>query len=154
MKYLVIGHGRHGKDTVCEILQQLGLTFVSSSWFVAEKVIFPHMNYDTVQECYDDRHNHRQQWHDLIHEYCKDDHSRLVKEILAENDIYCGLRNRKEFEASKHLFDVVFWVDRSEHLPPESSNELTADDADFVIDNNGSLEELVLITHTGANQYR
>jgi hypothetical protein len=41
MKLLVVGYGRHGKDTVCDILdQKYGLTFSSSSWFCAERFIF------------------------------------------------------------------------------------------------------------------
>lgn len=40
-KLLVLGHARHGKDTVAEILQQeYGFTFTSSSLFCAEKVIW------------------------------------------------------------------------------------------------------------------
>ena len=32
-KLLVVGHGRHGKDTVCEMLEAYGYTFQSSSKF-------------------------------------------------------------------------------------------------------------------------
>jgi hypothetical protein len=63
-----------------------------------------------------------------------------------ENDIYCGLRNIREYHAMKkdRVFDHCIWVDRSQHLPPEdiSSMTLTAEHADIVIDNNGSLEDL------------
>ena len=38
----IVGHGRHGKDTVAEILRdRFGFTFTASSWFMADKVIFP-----------------------------------------------------------------------------------------------------------------
>ena len=41
-KFIVIGHGRHGKDTVGEMLaDDYGLSFKSSSMFCAEKVIWP-----------------------------------------------------------------------------------------------------------------
>jgi hypothetical protein len=46
------------------------------------------------------------------------------------------MRSRDEFNASKHLFDLIIWIDRSKHLPDEDSNELTAEDADIIIDNN------------------
>lgn len=40
-KLLVIGHARHGKDTVAEILERdYGLAFTSSSLFCAEKVVW------------------------------------------------------------------------------------------------------------------
>ena len=38
LKLLVIGHGRHGKDTVCEMLRDsYGYTFESSSKFCSNK---------------------------------------------------------------------------------------------------------------------
>jgi len=40
-KLLVIGHGRHGKDTVCEILRdKYGFSFESSSQFCSKLFIF------------------------------------------------------------------------------------------------------------------
>lgn len=60
LRMMVVGHGRHGKDTVAEILRdQFGATFVSSSWFMAERVVFPRFcrtqpgRYATAQACYD-----------------------------------------------------------------------------------------------------
>jgi len=41
-KLVVVGHGRHGKDTVGEMIRDThGLTFKSSSLFCAEKVLWP-----------------------------------------------------------------------------------------------------------------
>ena len=41
-KLLVIGYGRHGKDTVSEILcREMGLNYQSSSEFCAGHVMFP-----------------------------------------------------------------------------------------------------------------
>ena len=41
-KLIIIGHGRHGKDTVCEILRdKYNFKFISSSQYCSEKVIFP-----------------------------------------------------------------------------------------------------------------
>jgi translation elongation factor EF-1alpha len=40
-KLLVIGHGRHGKDTVCEMLRDdYGYTFESSSKFCSKFFIY------------------------------------------------------------------------------------------------------------------
>ena len=150
-KLLIIGHGRHGKDTACDILRDsYGFQFRSSSDFCAEHVIFPVLRdrygYMSIEECYQDRHSHRSEWYDLISEYCQEDASRLGREIFGEYDIYCGLRNRREYEAMRleGIFDYCVWVDRSEHLPPEDSSSMTLskEQADYVIDNNGSLEEL------------
>lgn len=149
MKLLVIGMARHGKDTFCEILKRnYGVTFSSSSAHVNEKAVFPFLKekygYDTLHQCYIDRVNHRKEWFDLIQDYCKDDQSRLAHEVLETCDVYCGMRNRKEFEASKELFDVIVWVDRSKILEdePDTSMDLTMDDADFIIDNNNDMRRL------------
>lgn len=150
-KLLIIGHGRHGKDTVCEILRDdYGFNFQSSSKFCSEKFIYDKLkdryNYSSEDECYNDRHNHREEWYNLICEYNVPDPSRLGREIFKEYDIYCGLRNAAEYYAmiDSHVFDCVVWVDRSQHLPQESQDSMTMDAemADYVIDNNGTLEEL------------
>lgn len=151
-KLLIIGHGRHGKDTVCEILKdKYNYSFRSSSDFCAEHLMFPALkdkyNYTTVEECFKDRHNHRDEWYNIISNYCKEDQAKLGGEIFKENDIYCGLRNKAEFHAMRNtrLFDHCIWVDRSDHLPLEDKSSMTLEIwmADYVIDNNGSLEDLV-----------
>ena len=151
LKLLVIGHGRHGKDTVCEILRdKYGYSFESSSKFCSKLFIFDQLKdkygYSDEEQCYADRHNHRAEWYDAICAYNVPDASRLGREIFQNNDIYCGLRNKREFHAMKNtgVFDYAIWVDRSDHLRPESKDSMSLEQwmADFTVDNNGSLEEL------------
>jgi len=70
----------------------------------------------------------------------------LGREIFKEHDIYCGLRNKREFHAMRNtsVFDYAIWVDRSDHLPEEAKTSMSLEQwmADFTIDNNGTLEEL------------
>ena len=150
-KLLVIGNARHGKDTVCEILQEkFDYKFRSSSDFCAEKFIYNELKnkygYKNYDECFRDRHNHRVEWYNMIHDYCKDDFARLGREIFAENNIYCGLRNKSEFHAMRNtrVFDYAVWVDRSDHLPPEDKASMSLEIwmADYVIDNNGTVDDL------------
>lgn len=150
-KLLVVGHGRHGKDTVCEILKdRYSFSFESSSRFCSKLFIFEELKdkygYSNEEECYADRHNHRTEWYNMIHDYCRDDLARLGKEIFKEHDIYCGLRNKREFHAMRNtgVFDYCIWVDRSNHLPPEPVESMSLEPwmADFVIDNNGTLAQL------------
>jgi len=63
----------------------------------------------------------------------------LAEQILEGHDIYTGMRSRDELSRSHGLFDLVVWVDASRRLPPEpgGSTELSTDDADWIIDNNG-----------------
>ena len=151
LKFLVIGHGRHGKDTVCEMLaDNYGYSFESSSRFCSKLFIFNDLNdkygYANEEECYADRHNHRAEWYDAICNYNVPDPSRLGREIFNAHDIYCGLRNKKEFHAMQNsgVFDHAIWVDRSDHLPPESKSSMSLEQwmSDFTIDNNGNLTDL------------
>lgn len=150
-KLLIIGHGRHGKDTVCEMLRdRYDYSFKSSSQFCSTLFIYDQLKdlygYASEEQCYADRHNHRSEWYDAICAYNVPDAARLGREMFAAYDIYCGLRNKKEFHAMKNtgVFDYTIWIDRSDHLPPESKDSMSLEPwmADFTIDNNGTLEEL------------
>jgi hypothetical protein len=155
-KLLVIGHGRHGKDTFCDILKEsYGFSFESSSQFCSKLFIYDQLKdlygYADEVECYADRHNHRAEWYNAICAYNVPDASRLGRDIFETHDIYCGLRNKKEYHAMRNtgVFDYAVWVDRSDHLPLEDPSSMSLEPwmADFTIDNNGTLEELHFNTH-------
>ena len=151
-KLVVLGHAGHGKDTVCELLRdRYGYSFMSSSLLCAERVVLqacrdaPDMpNYSSPQHCFEDRSNHRKFWFDAITAYNTPDRARLGRLILNDFDVYCGVRNRLEFEAlrSEALFDVAIWVDGSARkcAENEESCTVTRNMADFVLDNNGTLD--------------
>lgn len=150
-KLLIIGHGRHGKDTVSEIISSTyNYKFENSSRFCSKLFIYDKFknkyNYKNEVECFNDRHNRRQEWYDAISEYNTPDAARLGKEIFKKNNIYCGLRKKNEFEAmvNDKVFDYSIWVDRTQHLPKEDITSMTLNEsmADFIVDNNGSLEDL------------
>jgi hypothetical protein len=116
-KILILGHGRHGKDALAEIIRdKYGFTFVSSSRWANGSAVYPELKekygYKTLEECFNDRHNHREEWRELITKYNSPDKSRLTREIIKENDIYVGMRCNIEYETIKHLFDLVLWVER------------------------------------------
>ena len=153
-KILILGHGRHGKDTVAEIFRdEFGLRFVSSSLFVGEKIMFDIFNsredlpsYQNFEECYADRHNHRGEWHRQIGAYNSPDKSRIAAEVLEVCDMYVGMRCRHEYEASKKLFDYTFWVDATDRgMPLEGKDSFNIEydpKTMILIENNGSLENL------------
>ena len=155
MKLLITGHGRHGKDTTCALLRDhFGLTFVSSSCFVAERAVRPYLAergfvYNTLEACYVDRHRNdamRAMWFDAIVDFNRHDLARMGRELFATHDIYCGLRNIKELDAQRRegVFSTSIWVDRSKHLPPEPPTSMTIQpsDCDYILDNNGTLADL------------
>ncbi len=150
MKLLIIGHGRHGKDTAADFINQaLGLKSESSSMICAREFIYEELkekyNYKTFEECYEDRHNHRTEWFDRIAAYNTPNKTRLGRKIWEFSDVYIGIRNDEEFYAIEEagLYDFCIWVDACERLPlePWESMKLDRDMADIIIDNNGTLEQ-------------
>lgn len=151
MKVMVVGHARHGKDTVGELLKDLyGMRFQSSSMFCCTRFVFGALaekyRYATATECYEDRTNHRKEWYDLIAAYNSPDKSRLGRELLNYNDVYCGVRSRAEFHAMKNrgLFTVSIFVDALDRLKPEPKNSMQIEPwmCDYVLDNNGTQDDL------------
>lgn len=149
-RLLILGHGRHGKDTVAEILRdEHGFSFISSSYYLAEKVVQPELDrrgitYPDLKACYDDRANHRELWRDIIAEFNREDGARLAKMILAECDCYVGMRTPREYHASRHLFDAVVWVDASKRVTTfDPTMQIVFDPATMhLIDNNEGLDDL------------
>tara|TARA_B110000459_G_C16620463_1_gene501292 strand:+ start:4494 stop:5054 length:561 start_codon:yes stop_codon:yes gene_type:complete len=149
-KLLIVGHGRHGKDTVCELLEAYGYTFQSSSKFCSELFIFNDLKdtygYADEEECYADRHNHRTEWYNMIHDYCSNDLARLGRNLFEHHDIYCGLRNKREFFAmqNEEIFDHAIWVDRGDYLPTEDPSSMSIEQwmCNYTIDNNGDMQRL------------
>ena len=152
MKLLIIGMGRHGKDTVAEILRdEFGIQFSSSSYAAYEIFIYDlfkeKYGYTSIEEAYEDRHSHREELFKLIQDYNKDDRTRLAKDIVERTGMYVGMRCSKEVEAciQNKVFDLIIWVDASErvdYVEDSSSITVTKAHADVIIENNGTLEEL------------
>ena len=151
-KLLILGYGRHGKDTVAQMFaDRHGYKFISSSEFVGRECLWwqwGFMHYSSFEAMFADRHNHRETWMNMIAAYNTPDKTRTARTMLERGyDMYVGMRRQDEFDASRHLFDYVIWVDRSKHLPQETgSMDITMEsaDPDFIIDNNGGFGELEL----------
>lgn len=140
MKIAIIGHGRCGKDTVAELLaKQTGLRFDGSiSWCIKERVA----EVLGVSSCsaWENRHKNRDQWRKIIDGFRAGDPGCVIQDILCHADIIAGIRARAEFEATKHLFKHVIWVDRD--VPNDPTLELTHLDATSCIHNTLSLPDL------------
>lgn len=145
---LILGKGRHGKDSFSELLvkELPELTFTSSSWALAE-LIYEDIGkslYPDVKSCFDDRHNCRETWYRWVCQYNTPDKSRLTREILSKSNCYVGQRDLEEYQASKHLFHFIFYVDASKRVAyvdetmkiPYNSKEM------IFVDNSLDLENL------------
>ena len=150
IRLLIIGHGRMGKDTMAEILRdEFGMTFESSSQAASDIFLYDLMKekygYETSEECFEDRHNHRQEWYEAIKGYNKDDKVKLAKGIVERTGCYVGMRDREEIKecVKQKLFDLIVWVDASDRLPEEPATSFNIDKscADVIIENNGTYEE-------------
>jgi len=151
MKILLVGHKRNGKDTVAQMItDEIGLKFQGSSMAAAKIFIYDELkekyNYKSFEECFEDRMNHRAEWHDLICDYNIDDKSRLAKEILKDSDIYVGMRSNAELEECQRqgIFDLIIGVydPRKEEEPKDSFDIDIWKWCDFIIMNNSDLETL------------
>lgn len=149
MKILIIGHGRHGKDTFANMLvEKYNLKYISASEFACKHIIFPAMqaNYNTLEECYNDKVNHREYWKRLISEYNKEDKLKLVKEVLKESDIYVGLRDIVEYEECKRLklFDYVFTI-FNPRVENESSYNIPLNEGEFILNDKRLIDLKIIV---------
>lgn len=151
LKLCLLGHCRHGKDTLAEIIEKnFGLTFKSSSLAASEIFLYDALkdkyNYTSPEECFNDRVNHRAEWYELIKEYNSKDKSKLAKSILEKNDMYVGMREHTEIKAclEQNLFDYVIGVydPRKPEEPKESFNINLWEESDFIITNSTTIEDL------------
>lgn len=167
MKICVLGDGNHGKDTFGDMLAVLlGISATSSSWFACERAVWPAYQadrqlfggtaYRSAKECFEDRANHRGAWYRCITDYHAADKTRLARELLADYDMYVGMRWIHQLQACRdaRLFDVYYWVDASKRKPPEGRDSMSIEyDSRFMVlvDNNGSLQDLEELANYHAN---
>lgn len=102
--------------------------------------------YNSFEDCYRHRHDFRGVWYALIATYCANDKAKLAKEIFQENDIYVGIRSRLEFYGTINsgIVDHVIWIDADNQrgLESQTSCDVKPWMADYIISNNGTLQEL------------
>ena len=145
MKIMVCGQGRHGKDTFARLL---GVPFQSSSDAALAECIWPEIGHEYVSKlkCFEDRHNRREEWFNIITAYNTPDKTRLARHIFQDSSVYVGCRNQEEFYAAKEagLFDLAIWVNASGRVPAEGKSSCTvlSSDCDIIVDNNGNLDQL------------
>ena len=103
-KILVLGHARHGKDTVSEMLaNKLDLKFTSSSAFCAEKVIWPALWHAEIGNAFRNwRAENEQHYHEMGHEM------ELMRSLYVNvGDCYNDRGSHRSL-----CFDLIRWHNR------------------------------------------
>lgn len=142
MKLLILGHAQHGKDVVAELLaEKYNLRLVNASEIVAA-VSYKQFGLSSIDEAYATRGSRRPELYDLIASWPE---TALADFIFSVADVYVGCRRQEELDAviEKHN-PTVLWVDASQRKPLEPGTSISIKmPADcWVIDNNGTLEDL------------
>lgn len=118
-KILILGHARHGKDTVAELIcKHTNLLYQATSFlayqiFIYDELINKHNHkYDSIYAAFNDRFQHRNLLYNMIKEYNKNDKASLAKDVLQHCDIYVGMRDVDEVIESKlqNIFDLTIGV--------------------------------------------
>lgn len=149
LKIGIIGPGRCGKDTAAEFLAKITpMLYTAGTSYWARHIVYRSLPwykrlwYWNADRCWRlHRHKARQYWADKIGEYNRDDPVQLYSDCLGEQNFLTGVRWRHEFEAIKKagLCDLWVWIERPGCVDPTC--ELTAEDADIVINNTGTLTD-------------
>ena len=154
MKIAIIGHGRVGKDESALRLRKHGLIYEGSvSWHMKEHVAsvldLP------VQYAWENRSEFRNEWRSIIDKYREGDPARIIREMWEIQDVFSGIRPREEFEAAKKegLIDYVAFIERPRRKDDQTF-ELHPLDADFKIENNGTIQELWELVDRMMNQIK
>jgi hypothetical protein len=154
MKVLILGHGGHGKGTFAELFCKYARLSSISSSLAALDDIWPALQLatgvETKEQAYADRHKHRDLWKALISLYNAYDKSALCRKVLKHYDVYDGMRCAEEFAASRHLFDMIIYVDAAGRVPPEPSMGIRFDADMFWVNNAKDIEYLDTQARCGA----
>lgn len=149
-RFLVAGNSRSGKDTFADLMVKHAGGFLrakSSSMMALEIFLYDRLvehyglEYNSLDEAFEDRFNHREIWFNEITEYNRGDRTRLAMNIFEENNIYVGMRNREEFQICRPLVNLAIWVD-SDRGFCHNGDQVARDDCDIVIPNFEGLAEL------------
>lgn len=117
MNILVLGHKQHGKTTVARMLQRYDLTFIDTSDLLIDLAIklnlkdYKPEGYVTSRDqVYRDKERYRDWLAYSLAVY--NTQNNFCEHVLSKCNIYCGMRSAEEYEANKHRFDRIVWVEQ------------------------------------------
>lgn len=151
MAIAICGHGDHGKGTVSRMLSEiLELQYTKSTSRAAAELVFSRTkethSYASVEDCWEDRRNHRDLWDVIIARHNKPLGITLYADMIRDGeDIIDGIRRIDELSScrSHHLVQCALWIDASQRKPSDPTCSIIAKDCDITVDNNGTLDDLL-----------
>lgn len=155
MKLCIVGQGRAGKDTAAHYLaEHTNLRYThgisrQAAPYVFRTLLAQGFRYATLDECFDDRANHREAWADAIDQMQALDPAIITRELFKEQDIVTGVRRVREFQQVRDegLADAVIWIDRT-----------IGDDGRPIYDPTQGFGpndcDLVILNHWGLDEYK
>ena len=142
MKILFVGRSECGKTLAGEYAATLLKTKCTniSDLLVAEFAEKMGVSPDVIMK---NKEEYRKPLWELGRSYQESSPASLALKALEAGDVVTGVRNKDEFEACRGLFDKVVWVSRFS-AQAKIGDVLTPEDADVILDNNGSKNDLYM----------
>jgi len=141
LRIAISGRGQSGKDTTCEWLaEHTSLLYKESTSMAALTHVFlqigPLYGYETPEDCYQDRSNHREEWRDAIEQLGVG----LYWGMMNHNDIINGIRSKREFQTAKRqgLFCLSVWIE-AQDAPEDKSLSYDSSLCDITVINDKTL---------------
>lgn len=150
---VVLGYTGSGKTTAARYLSEItSIPFTDTSG-VLIKLYCEDKGYD-VDTIIENKDEHRQNLYEYGKKLQKEDPSILIKECLDRGSILCGLRRQSELDFLKDSGHnpVVIWIHR-DGITKNPTDEIAPSEADIVVNNDGSLDELKKKMGDIANEY-
>ena len=140
-RYLIIGFSGSGKTTAADTLASMtGGTVANES----DYIILDYAQSANLDPEYVKAHKPvlRQDLYDFARKKQAEDPTYPVKLTQRHGaNIVTGTRNPDELVAKRHMYDLIIWIERS-GCPPGPTDKLAAEDADIIVLNNGTIEDL------------
>lgn len=128
MKIAICGNSGSGKTLISTLINKYtDLTYKNSTSHHYADIVFSKFRktpgrmyeYEDANDCWEDRHFHREFWHDTIL-----DHNQSVPfpyhDMLEDQDVIDGIRSVSELKGLYQKLDYTIYIDG-----PESENEVT-----------------------------
>lgn len=130
MNIMLLGYGRAGKGTFCDVANKMGMTAISSSYMACKLGAFDALaekhGFASSEAFYPNRHVDRQGCYEAICDMVAHDRAYLGEKIFEAYNIYDGCRDDQEFYAIRDagLIDLTIWIEAGDRIPAESADSM------------------------------